>query len=125
MDMKVMAAQMVDATRSFVRRALDPITQRVSALETRVGALAMMRGTPGGRDEQSLSKLQSLEARLKALEERPQMHYAGVWKEGFEHKPGELCTHDGSMWYCWRPTTSRPGTDEAWQLCVKHGRDRR
>ena len=64
------------------------------------------------------------ETRLKALEERPSMSYRGGWAEGEENLPGDVCTHGGSMWYCWEATRDRPGTSDAWQLCVKHGRDR-
>jgi hypothetical protein len=66
MSPQEIADQMIDATKSFVRRALDPVTQRISTLEARVGALSMLGGKPG---EKAISQLESLEARLAVLEE--------------------------------------------------------
>jgi hypothetical protein len=64
----------------------------------------------------------ALEPRIKALEARPQMKYAGVWREGCDHLEGEFVTYRGSMWYCHTPTNARPGTSPDWQLCVRSGR---
>jgi hypothetical protein len=65
------------------------------------------------------------DSRITALEKRPSMSYRGIWAEGEQNLPGDVCTHNGSMWHCWTPTKDRPGTSDAWQLCVKRGRDSR
>jgi hypothetical protein len=53
------------------------------------------------------------------------MNVSPSWAEGAEAKPGEFHTHVGSVWYCWRASRDQPGTSDAWQLAVKHGRDLR
>ena len=70
-------------------------------------------------------QVEALEARIAALEERPAMKYAGVWREGVGYEPGAVATYDGSMFHCDKATTTRPGTSADWTLCVKHGRDLR
>lgn len=66
--------------------------------------------------------LAPLEARLAALEARPELKYAGVWKQGETYAPGSLATHHGSLWHCHEETTTAPPSS-AWQLCAKRGRD--
>ena len=68
------------------------------------------------------AKVAPLRARIKALEERPQMRYRGVWHEGMECRVGDLVTHSGSIFYCHAPTTKmRPGPSADFQLAVKRG----
>lgn len=68
----------------------------------------------------------ALEARIRALEERPALQYRGIWSPEEEYVSGDLVTHDGSMFYCWESTRGgRPAQTDAWQLCVKRGRDAR
>lgn len=68
----------------------------------------------------------ALEARIKALEERPALQYRGVWSPDEAYACGDLVTHDGSMFHCWEATQGgRPAQTDAWQLCVKRGRDAR
>lgn len=71
-----------------------------------------------------------LERRLLAFErrlesERKGFYYRGTWGEGESYDEGDFVTDHGSMWACLAPTTTRPGTSDAWQLAVKSGRDRR
>ena len=68
-------------------------------------------------------RLMALEGRLMALEQRPQLSYKGVWDGSIEYSPGQMVTHSGSMFYCWRLTRSKPGESNDWQLCCKRGRD--
>jgi hypothetical protein len=66
--------------------------------------------------------LRPLIARIEALE-ACRLEYTGVW-EPKEYRRGEVCTFDGSMWFCKATTrTQLPG--DYWQLCVKRGRDAR
>jgi hypothetical protein len=95
--LKALAEGMIGAVKQYVKDALASLTPRFDAME----------------------------ARIAALEARPAMTYVGTWREGAEHNPGEVATHDGSLWYCWEATRDRPGTSNAWQLAVKHGRDLR
>lgn len=52
----------------------------------------------------------------------PVMIYRGTYQEG-SFEPGDTVTWGGSLWHCEAPTTDKPGTSQAWKLCVKHGRD--
>lgn len=66
-------------------------------------------------------RLYALEQRVAEIERHP-FRYSGAWEAGSYDK-GEFASHRGSLWFCHEPTSSRPGTDETWQLCVKKGRD--
>jgi hypothetical protein len=63
-----------------------------------------------------------LQKRIADLEARPmhQLKYLGTWTPG-RYQPGEFTTDHGSLWFCERETTSRPGTDANWRLAVKQG----
>jgi hypothetical protein len=75
---------------------------------------------------QNKERIASLEAKVKELEARTVPKYLGVWRAGVEYSEGSLLTYDGSLWYCNKAANSKPGTgDDAWTLCVKHGRDLR
>lgn len=67
--------------------------------------------------------IRSLEARIKALEERPPVAYGGVWRDGQDSKKGVFVTYSGSLWYCARDTRDKPGTSDAFILAVKRGQD--
>jgi vacuolar-type H+-ATPase subunit F/Vma7 len=54
----------------------------------------------------------------------PAMEYKGVWKESHgEYAKGHTVTQNGSLWHANKPTTDKPGTSDAWTLCVKRGVD--
>lgn len=54
----------------------------------------------------------------------PYPKYCDVWSERFgTYEEGFMVTFGGSVWTAKRDTTSKPGTDDSWQLCVKKGRD--
>lgn len=63
---KEQAEGMVAAVKSYVARALAPINTRLSAVETRTGALAMIAAR--GQGPESIAAFEALEARIKALE---------------------------------------------------------
>lgn len=56
----------------------------------------------------------------------PVPQYRGIWREG-PHEKGHIVTLAGSMWIALRDAaaTDKPGTSDAWQQCVKKGRDGR
>ena len=68
-------------------------------------------------------RIAELEQRIKALEQRPLLKYAGVWRSGNSYAEGQLTTHQGGLWLSTDPTTSTPGTPgSGWRLIVKQGR---
>ena len=124
------------ATRDMVNRRLtqridelearlkqvDQLSTRLSAVEVCVGAVAMRMDVGDGNE--GLEELKSLDSRIAQLEWRPILSYRGIWREDDDHRVGDFCTHDGSMWYWWQNhTKDRPGTSTAWQLVVKRGKD--
>jgi hypothetical protein len=61
-------------------------------------------------------------ARLKSLEARPELKYAGVFREGQRYSAGSLITRSGSLWLCEQDTDLEPGTAlSGWKLIVKRG----
>ena len=74
------------------------------------------------------ARIDALEGRLTALEERGVPQYRGVYDGALWYAKGDVVTHAGSMWIAgdWVQGV-RPGeADEAsraWTLCVKRGRD--
>jgi hypothetical protein len=50
--------------------------------------------------------------------------HKGVWDDR-QYKKGNVVTHQGSTWIARDDTSTKPGTDPAWQLIVKRGRDGR
>lgn len=67
-------------------------------------------------------KIKNLEARLNSM---PAVSYAGVYTPGTKYMRGMLTTYGGALWHAQVATSSRPGTDDTWRLCVKAGRDGR
>ena len=63
-----------------------------------------------------------LQARIAALEARPELKYAGVFEQGAAYREGVLVTRSGSLWMCLRETRAAHGSDpEKWRLIVKSG----
>jgi hypothetical protein len=98
------------------------LAERLAALEARVGPLSLLLGRS---QPERLAEIERMLARVKALEERPALAYAGTWAQGSESKAGFFYTAKGSVWYCRRDTRDRPGESDAWQLACKAGRDGR
>jgi hypothetical protein len=64
-----------------------------------------------------------LETRIKDLESRPVLKYAGVYVEGQSYQEGQLVTRSGSLWLSTAATATTPGTPgAAWRLIVKRGK---
>jgi len=79
-----------------------------------------------GVNELLRKKFDSIEARLAALEARPELTYEGTHEEGREYRRGMFCTRGGSVWYCRAErTTEKPGASADWALAVKKGADAR
>jgi hypothetical protein len=68
-----------------------------------------------------------LEARIKALEERPAgLKFVGAWEPDVTYEQGDCAQRKGHLWICMQQTTAdEPGTSAAWRLAVRAGRDGR
>ena len=63
----------------------------------------------------------SFEQRVAALEEAGPK-FRGVFHDGQIYSKGALVISGGSLWHCQvGETSSRPGADSNWLLCVKAG----
>lgn len=65
----------------------------------------------------------ALEARVKALEERPELKYCGTHVEGSEYSAGSLVTRGGALWLSEKFTQHYPGAGPSaitgWRLIAK------
>jgi len=115
-----------DYWRCFAADAFDALGTDKTRLRFAIGQSVWAR-TLAGKTEK---KLEALERRLAALEqrldsERKGFFYRGTWAAGESYEQHDFVTDGGSMWCCLAPTATRPGTSDDWQLAVKAGRDRR
>jgi len=62
------ADAMVQAVKGYVGRALEPIQTRMAAVETKVGALAMLAGGRKDTTDALERRIVALEARIAELE---------------------------------------------------------
>jgi hypothetical protein len=70
-----------------------------------------------------LKKIEALEQRVAELESGA-MKYCGVHQPSLAYRKGNVVTYDGSAWCATRSVSAeRPGSSDAWQLMVKHGKD--
>jgi hypothetical protein len=70
--------------------------------------------------EQQIHKLQARVAEL----EGSSLRYLGVYQPSAAYRRGDIVTLDGSGWHCTRAVSAeRPGSTDAWQLMIKHGKD--
>jgi hypothetical protein len=66
MDAAALGGKMVEAVRGYVARALQPVNSRVSATETRIGALSLLLGK--NAPPSALTDVEALIARSKTQE---------------------------------------------------------
>ncbi|MDH3461465.1 MAG: hypothetical protein OEM00_10950 [Burkholderiaceae bacterium] len=93
--MTVDVEKFVDGLHSYLGKALTPIGARLAAVEQR----------------------------LASVEKAP-LAYCGVHESGRRYDKNAIVTHSGGMWCALRETQQKPGDGgDAWQLCVKPGRD--
>lgn len=88
-----------DIIRQYTDAALAPLSKRLDALE-RENAELKAAGTTTLADA-----------------------YQGIWAPGRNYKRGDVSTHDGSVWLAQVDTNTKPGSDAAWRMLVKRGRD--
>lgn len=108
----------------------EEIVARVAELTVpRVMALipTPANGTDGARGERGEDGISSPEEiRSIAREEvmlQQRSFYKGVFAPDTGYRMADAVTWDGSLWFATRDTTTKPGTDDAWRLAVKKGRD--
>jgi hypothetical protein len=72
-------------------------------------------------------KRRELEARVAALEARPDIRHVGIWDSKQAYVENQIVTDDGSCWLALiKSSGCRPGTAPGiWRLIVKRGRDGR
>lgn len=72
--------------------------------------------------EEIAKALGGIEARVAAIEAKPQVKFCGVFKRGTTYERGDIATHAGSLWVCLTSTSGAPTEDHVgWQLAVKRG----
>ena len=122
-----------------IRGLVGPMTLRVAELEAAHGRAAIaLDGVQ--------TSLGSLEQRIALIEARApepgppgppgppgapgppgldgkSWNYVGVYVAGKTYDPSDLVTDHGSLFYCNRITTTRPGQSPDWKLMVKRGQD--
>jgi hypothetical protein len=63
-----------------------------------------------------------LHARIKKLEERPELIYRGVYEADVLYRECSLVTRSGSLWLALHDTRAVPGSEPtAWRLVAKNG----
>lgn len=136
-DMEVIVKGLAPVMIELVRRAVQPVADRMAYLEARQAP----QGEPGppGKDGFALDdfdirpcddgrsivlSFQQGEVRNEFELTFPVPIYRGVYKTDEEYVPGDSTTFGGSLWIAERKTTAKPDTpDSGWRLAVKRGRD--
>jgi hypothetical protein len=106
---------------TIMTSTLEPLELRVTANEK-----ALVRGIARAVKEHLRDQLAPLIQRIEALEQRPALKDAGVWRADGVYDIGAVVTDHGSAWVCkLHHCQSRPGGDGGvgWRLLVKRGRD--
>lgn len=124
-----------ETDRQFLARVARQVDQWEAERRSQSAAPAPGAGSRAARPVSGANREAQLEAatlyapldalteRVAAIEQRPQLHYAGTWEAGRTYHPGEFVTKSGSLWHAEQETTECPGSGSAWQLAVKRGRD--
>jgi hypothetical protein len=101
--LNALAKGIVPFIRATIAAAVNPLKERLDALEKRKG-------------------IAPLAAQLAGIEQR-MMKYEGVWSEGKTYTRGSFVTHAGSLWFADDTSIgARPGAGSTtWKLAVKKG----
>jgi HPt (histidine-containing phosphotransfer) domain-containing protein len=95
---------------------LHQLRQRVARLEQMISR--------NGPIVQAVGDLaEHLGTRIHALEQRPSVTYRGVWQDSEPYTPGNMVTHNGSVWHCKSACQGQRPPGNCWTLAVKSGRD--
>jgi hypothetical protein len=87
-------------------------------------------GAPGERGEDGIATREELDAIVEARFAEVQSRnvadwHQGTWTRATAYTRGAIVAWDGTTWVAVRDTTAQPGTDDAWRLLAKRGRDGR
>jgi hypothetical protein len=61
--------------------------------------------------------------RIETLEQRPVVKYCGVYDQAKAYVPGNMVTHNGSIWHCASACEGQKPPGPSWTLAVKRGKD--
>jgi hypothetical protein len=106
----------VVSARNATNGELHQLRQRVARLEQMVSSKGPLVHAIGDLAEH-------LGARIHALEQRPVVKYCGVYDQAKAYVPGNMVTHNGSVWHCASACEGQKPPGNCWTLAVKHGRD--
>jgi hypothetical protein len=82
----------------------------------------MIEAVKGFVNRALATRTAELEARILALENRPQLRFVGTWDAHQQYNEAQTVTDRGSTWHCNRSTRARPGDASAdWTLICKRG----
>jgi hypothetical protein len=100
-------------TLASVTASLGDVGARLALLELRA-PVPGPPGPPGPAGPPGRDGLDGKDAQLR---------YLGTYSGGKTYDVGDLVTDHGSVFYCARTTTARPGASPDWKLMVKRGQD--
>lgn len=105
-----------------VKTKLAIAAARGRKLETRVAALEERMGTMVSSTVEALQRrVAELEQRLASVNTNGVMSYKGIWRaDATPYREQEVCTHEGTLWFCHRATHEKPGKTDDWQLMAKN-----
>ena len=98
-----------------VQASLGDLGTRLARLEARDYSIPGPPGPPGPEGPAGPPGRDGLDAKS--------WNYAGVYVTGKTYDVSDLVTDHGSLFYCSRTTTARPGQSPDWKLMVKRGQD--
>jgi hypothetical protein len=112
-----------ESLREKERPYVDSIAHVARECAARLDVLESSRGQ--GQANGSAGDVQTLKARVAALEARHTWVYRGVFQDGETYHAGDGVTDHGSIWVANETTRARPQStgSKAWTLAVKRGRD--
>jgi hypothetical protein len=111
-DGQALGAELVASVIEHIDLTLAPLKAQLAEVQAEN---ATLRGHLN-------SRLADMEARFNEFSDSPRARYLGVHNRVTKYLPGDITTHQGTLWACLRPTTgSIPGQDgEAWLLMAKN-----
>jgi BMFP domain-containing protein YqiC len=126
-----LASRKPPANEARTSAELAALVARVERLEQLADVLAddladgLGVALPGIVDQQTVDlkqRLDQLEARASALEDRREVRFRGVHDPDASYQENDFCIRQGSLWWCRRPTTALPGhAPNDWTLAAKAG----
>jgi hypothetical protein len=67
-------------------------------------------------------RIAALEHRIKELEAKPSVKFAGPFQGGKSYEVGDMVQHQNALWICMAPTSGTPSKDfVGWKMALKKG----